>query len=256
MAPIRVGIMGLSTSATTDWAPRAHLPALLAVKDIYTIAAVCNTSVASAERAIATYKLAPSTKAYGNAQDLADDPNVRMLLLQTHYLERIQQVGFCFSQANKNGDWKIDLVVCSTRVDTHYETTAPSIRAGKDVFVEWPLAENLQRASELAEMAKHNGVKTMIGLQGQKMPIATTVKALIEDGRIGKIISASVLASGAIYRRDAFPEGLKYFTEKRVGGNPVTIGYGHSESFALCLPSPFLDMFGKSSSGIVLTSFA
>lgn len=79
MSPIRVGIIGLSTSATTDWAPRAHLPALLAAKDNYTIAAVCNTSVASAERAIATYKLAPSTKAYGNAQDLADDPNVRKL---------------------------------------------------------------------------------------------------------------------------------------------------------------------------------
>ena len=79
MSPIRVGIIGLSTSATTDWAPRAHLPALLAAKDKFVIAAVCNTSIASAERAIATYKLDPSTRAYGNAQDLADDPNVRML---------------------------------------------------------------------------------------------------------------------------------------------------------------------------------
>lgn len=136
-------------------------------------------------------------------------------------------------------------------MDTHYETTAPSIRAGKHVFVEWPLAENLQRASELAEMAQHKGVKTMIGLQGQKMPITTTVKSLIEDGKIGKVISSTLFASGGIYRRDAFPEGLKYFTEKRVGGNPVTIGYAHSES----LPSAFRRLFDaleKSSSGIEL----
>ena len=100
-------------------------------------------------------------------------------------------------------------------------------------------------------MAEQNGVKTMIGLQGQKMPITTTVKSLIEDGKIGKVISSTLFASGGVIRRDAFPEGLKYFTEKRVGGNPVTIGYAHSES----LPSVFrrlFDVLGRYSSGIAL----
>ena len=76
MAPIRVGIIGLSPNAVTSWASAAHLPYLLACNGKYEIRALCNSSVASAQAAIDTYKLPPSTKAYGNPQDLANDPDV------------------------------------------------------------------------------------------------------------------------------------------------------------------------------------
>jgi predicted dehydrogenase len=62
MAPIRVGILGLSSSG---WAPRAHLPFLKASPK-YNIVAVCNSSADSANAAIKLYGLPDSTKAYGN----------------------------------------------------------------------------------------------------------------------------------------------------------------------------------------------
>lgn len=197
MAPIRVGIIGLSKSATSSWASVAHLPYLLTVTDKFSITALCNTSVTAAQKAISDYGLPAATKAYGDASDLAKDPDV-------------------------------DLVVCCTRVDSHYPTIRPSIEAGKNVFVEWPLASRVQEARELANLAQKHGVKTMVGLQGRVSPIIKTVKKLLEAGEIGRVLSSSVVASGGLKSRDTVSQGLKYFTEKDVGGNIVTIGFGHS----------------------------
>ena len=77
MAPIRVGIIGLSANAATSWASRAHLPYLVASNGKYEIKALCNSSIKSAQAAINEYKLPSSTKAYGDPQALADDPDVR-----------------------------------------------------------------------------------------------------------------------------------------------------------------------------------
>lgn len=77
MAPIRVGIIGLSLKAKTAWASAAHLPCLKASKDKYVITALCNSSVDSAKSAIEAYDLPRTTSAYGDPQDLANDQEVR-----------------------------------------------------------------------------------------------------------------------------------------------------------------------------------
>lgn len=200
MGLIRVGIIGLSASAKTNWASSAHLPYLRGATDKYLITALCNSSVAAAEKSIAEYGLPSTTKAYGDPKDLAQDPDV-------------------------------DLVVCCTRVDSHYSTVRPSIKAGKNVYVEWPLASRVEEARELALLAQQNGIKSMVGLQGRVSPIIATIKRLLGSGEIGQVLSSSVSASGGVKSRDALPEGLKYFTQKDVGGNVVTIGYAHSMFF-------------------------
>lgn len=207
MAPIRVGIIGLSTSAKTSWASSAHLPYLKAATEKYLITALCNTSIASAQNAISAYDLPPTTKAYGDPHDLAKDPEV-------------------------------DLVVCSTRVDLHHSTIRPSIEAGKDVYVEWPLASNTEQARDLADLTRQKGVRSLIGLQCRESPIIAKLKSLLATGKIGKVLSSSVVASGGSRLRDSLPEGLKYFTDKEVGGNLVTIGYGHSKSFIFPSKAP------------------
>ena len=65
---------------------------------------------------------------------------------------------------------QVDLVVCITRVDLHYETIKPSVLKGKDVYREWPLASNLKAAEELDTLAKKNKTRTIIGLQGELSP--------------------------------------------------------------------------------------
>lgn len=129
---------------------------------------------------------------------------------------------------------QVDLVVCTTRVDIHYDTIKPSLLKGKDVYCEWPLASNLKAAEELDALATGNRARTMIGLQGELSPIILKVKSLIEkENKIGKVLSSSIIAAGGTRMRDSMIEGLKYFTRKIVGGNMVTIGFGHMIDFVV-----------------------
>jgi len=202
MAPIRVAIIGLSASATTSWASSAHLPYLLSARgrEKYTIVALCNSTLNAAKAAIKIYGLSDSTRAYGDPAELAKDPDV-------------------------------DLVVCCTRVDRHHETIRPSINAGKSVMVEWPLAQDMLHITDLVTLAREKSVKTVIGQQGRFAPVILKLQELIREGRIGKVLSSEVRASGGLNNRDVLPEGLKYFLDQAVGGNVLTIGFGHCGFF-------------------------
>ncbi|KAK7981976.1 oxidoreductase family protein [Apiospora saccharicola] len=200
MPPIKVALIGLSANAATSWAAKAHLPYLLSVEGRakYTIVALCNTTTTAAERAIAHFGLDPATtKAYGDPAALAADPD-------------------------------IELVVVSTRVDQHYSTVLPSLAVRKDAFVEWPLAENSQRAAELARVAAEKGSRTVVGLQAWFAPSIVALRELFAGGRrIGKVLSSEVRAAGGTLDRATLSPFLEYFADRDIGGNAFTIGLGH-----------------------------
>ncbi len=60
------------------------------------------------------------------------------------------------------------------------------------------------------------------------VPTTLKLKELIASGRIGKVLSSDFQAA----RWSSGPSvssALKYFHERKVGGNFVTIGFGHGE---------------------------
>lgn len=196
MTPIKVAIIGLSAAAKTSWAADAHLPYLLSLRgrSHYEVVALLNSSVQAAEAAKETFDLPSTVKAYGDPNALAEDPD-------------------------------IDLVVCNTRVDVHFSTIEPSVRAGKAVFVEWPLVENLEKAITLTGNRQLNN--SIIGLQGRVSPIVLKIKQILATGQIGRVLSSDIRAFGSLLPRDSLPEGLAYFADRAVGGNPITIAYAH-----------------------------
>lgn len=198
--PLRTALIGLSSSATTSWASGAHLPGLLTPKgrSLLPITALLNSSVDSAKRAISIYNLPATTKAYGNPEDLANDPD-------------------------------IDLVICNTRVDTHYQTILPSIKKGKDVYVEWPVAGNIEDIDVLVKEAEKSGSRVAVGIQRRWTPQAVKLRELLADGKgkLGKVLSSNVSAFGGTIDREILPTGLKYFAEREVGGHPINISNAH-----------------------------
>ncbi len=200
MAPIRIALIGLSQAAKTSWASGGHLPYLQSErgKSRYKIVALLNSSEDAAKKAIQAYDLPSDVRAYGSPGDLAADKDV-------------------------------DFVVCTTRVDVHYDTIKPSVEAGKNVYVEWPLAENVTRAGELADAAKKSGSKTVIGLQSRVAPAVLKIKELVQKGTIGRVVSSDLVAFTPGGGGFSISEGLGYFLDRKVGGNPVTIAFGHGE---------------------------
>ena len=88
MALICVGIIGLSSIATTSWASSAHLPYLKDSKGKYILTALCNSTLSSVQTAVKAYDLPSTTKVYGNPQDLANDPEVRYSTMSTRDRDR------------------------------------------------------------------------------------------------------------------------------------------------------------------------
>jgi predicted dehydrogenase len=168
----------------------------------YEIVALSNSSVEAAEASIKKFDLPKTVKAYGSATDLANDPDV-------------------------------DLVVCSVRVDKHHSTLLPAIEAGKDVYCEWPLGADPQQAKELLQKAEEKGVRTMVGLQGRMNPRISKIKELIAQGRIGKVLSVAVLTASGLDGGEAYPPAIRYVGEKKVGGNAGTVVFAHGKSFSL-----------------------
>ena len=200
MAPIRVGIVGLS-SKPGAWATLAHLPRLAASPN-FEIVALMNSSLASTEAAIKAHNLPAATKAYDSPEKLAQDPDV-------------------------------DLFVVSTRVDTHYALAKPALQAGKNIYVEWPLCATTQDAEELVALAKEKNVRTIVGFQGRVAPSMQKVKEMIDSGKLGKIHSVNIQAVTGIWQNNAASSRYHYFMDRKVGGNLLTIYGGHIIDTAL-----------------------
>ena len=197
---LRTAIIGLSSTGTSSWAAAAHLPALLTAtgRSKLPITALLNSSVDAAKSAIKLHKLDLTTKAYGRPEDLAKDKDV-------------------------------DLVICVTRVDKHYETILASIKAGKDVYVEWPIASNASDINSLIEEAKKSGSRVAVGLQGRWAPPVLKLKDVLKEGKLGKVLSSEVRAYGGTNDREILPEGLRYFAHREIGGNIIVINYAHGK---------------------------
>jgi len=80
------------------------------------------------------------------------------------------------------------------RTPAHKAAVMPVIEAGKDLFVEWPGGNGLEESSAIAEAARKKGVRTMVGLQGRQTPSVKKVKEILDSGKIGKILSSSIIA--------------------------------------------------------------
>lgn len=82
-------------------------------------------------------------------------------------------------------------------------------------------------------MARFGGyAQTNAYISTTSTPTTLKLKELITTGRIGKALSSEVRVAGWIVGNgngNTVPEGLEYFTDRKVGGNFVTIGFGHGQ---------------------------
>src|ERR1051325_7291979 len=188
--PLRLGIVG--ANPTMGWAPRTHLPAIMALPEIE-LQAVCTTKEQSAKESAEKFD---AHKAYWNFKDLVADPDV-------------------------------DLVDVCVRVPYHYDIVMAALEAGKHVYCEWPLAATVKQAEDIVNLAEKKGVRTMVGLQSRGSPSLLHMHNLIASGWIGKVMTVTMthLTSGLLAKRT--PDGT-WRGEKTNGANTMTIAGGHS----------------------------
>ena len=84
-------------------------------------------------------------------------------------------------------DKTIDAVTIATPAATHFSLVKEALSAGKDVFVEKPLALSQQEGERLAEIATQNDRILMVGHILRYHPAMKRIKQLVDSGKLGKI---------------------------------------------------------------------
>ena len=100
-------------------------------------------------------------------------------------------------------DPDVDAVIIATPVNTHYDLASQALDAGKNVFVEKPLAPSSELADDLADRARARGLVLMCGHTFVYSPSVRAIKRMLEAGTLGEIyfISSSRVNLG-LHQRD------------------------------------------------------
>ena len=98
----------------------------------------------------------------------------------------------------------VDAVVLATPAERHFDMALAAIEAGKDVFVEKPLALEWQDGAELVEAARAKRRILMVGHLLHYHPAVIKLKELIRSGALGRIeyIYSNRLSMGKIRREE------------------------------------------------------
>jgi predicted dehydrogenase len=205
MAPekIRLGIIGANVHY--GWGTRAHLPALAHLPD-YELVAVCTAHRETAEEAAKQYGV---PLAFHDHQEMLRHPDV-------------------------------DAVAVVVRVPLHYRLTMDALKAGKHVFTEWPLGANLREAQEMDDLARSQGVHTMVGLQGRFAPAFLRLKELIAEGYVGEVLSCHLtqIRPGVLSRTS----GRTWQRDRTLGATTLTIPFGHAVDCLCMCVGEFMDV--------------
>ena len=100
---------------------------------------------------------------------------------------RYDGVRFCSDFKEILADPSIDAVALATPAVTHYEMAKAALKAGKDVFVEKPLAIEVQHGEDLVKLADANHQILMVGHILRYHPAIRKLQELVQDGALGKI---------------------------------------------------------------------
>lgn len=102
------------------------------------------------------------------------------------------------------GDPEVQALVIATPAEQHAAMAISALRAGKDVFVEKPLALRWQDGVEMTAMARRGNRILMVGHLLLYHPAVLKLKELLESGELGRLeyIYSNRLSMGKIRREE------------------------------------------------------
>ena len=102
--------------------------------------------------------------------------------------------------------WQDDAraVVIATPAETHYDLARQALLAGKDVFVEKPLALTYRQGADLVQLAAGQGRILMVGHVLEYHPAIVRLQELVRSGALGKVryLYSNRLSLGKVRREE------------------------------------------------------
>lgn len=108
--------------------------------------------------------------------------------------EPLQELAEHWGWQETSTDWRaaiarddIQIVDIGTPNYLHRDMAVEAARQGKHIFLEKPMAMNLDEAKEMLQAVREAGVKAVVNFNYRRVPAVQLAKGLIEGGKLGQI---------------------------------------------------------------------
>jgi predicted dehydrogenase len=106
--------------------------------------------------------------------------------------DRIQTMGGNTPKATKDyreilADKSIDAVVIATPEHLHYPMAIAALKAGKNIYLEKPLAHTIEEGAEIVKLAEKVGKTVQVGTQNRSNSLYQKAKEMVSQGMIGEV---------------------------------------------------------------------
>ncbi len=125
---------------------------------------------------------------------LSREPHFEIVADATDKLAQATAASLGFARGT--GDWRslvaepaVDLVDITTPNVLHKPMALAAIAAGKHVYCEKPLAPTAEEAKAMVDAAEAAGVKTFVGFNYLKNPMAALARDIVQSGEIGEVVN-------------------------------------------------------------------
>jgi predicted dehydrogenase len=123
----------------------------------------------------------------------------------------------CLSSVDPSG------VIISSPNEFHYEQACLCVERDIPVLIEKPITSSYDDARRLVDLVSRRSAKAIVGHHRAHSPLMATAKAVIEEGRLGRLVAVQ---GSAIFHKP--PEYFETGPWRReIGGGPILINLIH-----------------------------
>jgi predicted dehydrogenase len=143
--------------------------------------------------------------------------------------ERARRLAAKFEGADGVGDAAellarpgVDAAIIAVPNAAHKACAIQALQAGKDVFLEKPMALNTEECDQIMAAMEASRRLLQVGFVCRHAPTTAAARAFIEAGRLGRIYQAKAIQ----YRRRGIPGLGRWFTTRSLSGGGALIDLG------------------------------
>lgn len=162
------------------------------------------------------------------APAIRQTPNAKLVAVLSRDEEKGRQ--FAAKHSASRSYHRLDDFLADPDIQAVYVVTPPvlhcsqvlaSVKAGKHVLVDKPMAMNVAEAAHMVDAARRAGVKLMVGFMMRYNPYNRKARDMIRQGAIGKVVHISV---HACYQRGPTPFNWRLDPAISGGGSLMDMG--------------------------------
>lgn len=137
----------------------------------------------------------------------------------------------------------VDVVVITTSSGSHAKLALEAIAAGKHLVIEKPMAMVPEDARRIVDAARKKGVMLSVISQRRFEPTLQTIKRLLDDGAIGKLLLIEAFCP--YYRTQEYYDSADWRGTIAEDGGALMNQSIHSVDLMLWLAGPAREVFGR-----------